>query len=356
MRQIVILIPILFTLSTSAFCQRENNNIEDRINIRLNERIESSTESSDVQWSCINKNLTHKCLIYHNDQWFSFRPRNSGPYYITLSDQQCRNKLGIQLVVLEGNPCETQSYRLKRCIGYSDQSDFSVMIDSLDITKEYLFNIDGYLGDICTFTLEMLENPRGLPLTPENLGSDFNAQIQQADSLVSIQWLIPDSLITDLEEVAVYRKSDKTSASKKLLVPVTRNAAGVFPSNYVAYDTLPRKGSYTYTIFLKRHRRFYAFDSKRILYEETPKVNHLPSKIHALQYYLPHADHVRIIVLDKRKHEILRITKRSVTGVNIVYLDLSPMAKAGHKEIIITLKGKYIDEGRKISIPELKAR
>ena len=71
-----------------------NNKIENRITLKLDSGwYSSSTSHSTVEWDCINQALANKCLIYHNDQWFTFKPDHPGPLFINVSNQQCKTNM-----------------------------------------------------------------------------------------------------------------------------------------------------------------------------------------------------------------------------------------------------------------------
>jgi hypothetical protein len=157
---------------TCCFGQVLNDRIQNRIALQLDAGWHtSSTINSKVEWDCINKKLTQKCLVYHNDQWFTIMPAGRGPYYLNVSNQSCKDLYGVQMVVIEGDPCKTDSYRLKKCFAFSDQSDFFVKLDSLIPQNSYLINVDGYLGDRCGFAIEFSSVFRGIPLHANNLNS-----------------------------------------------------------------------------------------------------------------------------------------------------------------------------------------
>src|SRR5687767_457050 len=119
------LLSILLLFAAVAFSHVTNNRIENRISLGLDaEPFTSFTTNSDVQWDCINRALTNTCLVYHNDQWFTITPPTIGPYFINIHNQSCRKLYGVQLVILEGDPCKTDSYQLKQCVPFSDQADF----------------------------------------------------------------------------------------------------------------------------------------------------------------------------------------------------------------------------------------
>src|ERR1041385_4269537 len=99
----ILRVLILLFVCVQAMAQVANNNIEERLRLDLNKPLRSSTAGANVQWKCINKSLTNKCLVYHNDQWFSFTVDKPGDYFINISAQSCRDSKGVQMILIEGN-------------------------------------------------------------------------------------------------------------------------------------------------------------------------------------------------------------------------------------------------------------
>src|SRR5688572_29456322 len=128
MRLLFFRLTISFTISG----QVSNNSISSRTELILDAPgTHSTTANSSVEWECVNKSLTNKCLIYHNDQWFHFTPQANGKFFLNISSQQCRDLQGIQVVVIEGNPCEVKTYRILKCIPKVFQDDVFIELDSL---------------------------------------------------------------------------------------------------------------------------------------------------------------------------------------------------------------------------------
>ena len=71
----------------------------------------------------INKELTNKCVIYHNDQWFTSEANIGGTYYLNISSQKRRAAKGIQAIIIEGNSCEDATYKVLHCIPQISQQD-----------------------------------------------------------------------------------------------------------------------------------------------------------------------------------------------------------------------------------------
>jgi hypothetical protein len=310
--------------------QVKNDVISNRITLSLNDEwFASSTRNADVEWDCINKALTSTCLVYHNDQWFTILPPTTGTYFINISNQRCSNQQGVQIVVLEGDPCKIDSYQLRMCIAYTDQSDMFVQIDSLIGGKEYLLNIDGYLGDQCEFDIQFSTKHNGIPVQSRNM-KYIELRVIPRDSVVSVQWHIPDSLHYKLNQVSLYRKHEKERAS----VPVNRsalqrNAYGETETIYKVQDTLRRKGQYTYSIYghtvdervmllARENYNYKGKDKARLHYKAD------------VDFVSPKSGHVNIAVFDDiQDRQLFTTTRRAQKGKNAVELDLSDYVSEG---------------------------
>jgi hypothetical protein len=75
---------VLFLVLSVAHAQVANDNIENRRQLRAEETITSSTVGCTVQASCVDERLTGRCIEYHNDQWFEFRPPTAGTYFVNI--------------------------------------------------------------------------------------------------------------------------------------------------------------------------------------------------------------------------------------------------------------------------------
>ena len=65
-------------ISFSLTAQVANNSISNRTELKLDDDwLHSNTANSSVEWRCVNKSLTNKCLVYHNDQWFQIKIRHN---------------------------------------------------------------------------------------------------------------------------------------------------------------------------------------------------------------------------------------------------------------------------------------
>lgn len=234
-----------------AIAQVTNNNIAERIELKLNEPAHSNTHHASVEWNCINKALTNKCLVYHNDQWFYFTPPENGTYYINIASQNCKKRLGVQLIVIEGNPCEIKEYTIKRCINKIHQDDVFITLDELKGNTQYLLNVDGFLEDFCEFDITFSDKPDGLPESRSSRHA-LELKTETKDRLVTLNWRAGLDWVDRVEQFEVYRvKSGELKSVRISKQTVRRNALGLFEENYTYTDTLQQDGQYEYTILME---------------------------------------------------------------------------------------------------------
>jgi hypothetical protein len=242
------LIVLLQAINLFVYSQVENNSIHNRINLNLNTNAHSTTANSTVEWSCISKKLTNKCLVYHNDQWFSFAPQQSGKYFLNISAQQCKKSQGIQLIIIEGDPCAVDTYKILNCIPKITQSDVFVELPSLGADKLYLINVDGFLGDFCEFDIQLSDKPQGMPFQYKSLDT-LNLQSEQKNEIVTLRWTALPYQLDQLDYFEVNRLKSGEIKSKVLQnVFVGSNALGKYDEDYQYSDTLSAYGTYHYDI------------------------------------------------------------------------------------------------------------
>lgn len=231
-----------------SFGQVSNNSIHNRSELTLDVIIPSSTANNTVEWDCVNKSLTQTCLVYHNDQWFHFTPEKNGKLYVNISAQACRDQRGVQMIVIEGNPCEVQTYKILKCIPKIFQDDAFIELDSLKSKTLYLMNIDGYLGDFCKFNLELSRIPKGLPITT-SINKLIKLKGTAANEAVILKWYATQSQLDSIGSFEIYR-SKKTEVKSTLIasIPVYSNALGSRNENYAHIDSLFSDGEYRYRV------------------------------------------------------------------------------------------------------------
>jgi hypothetical protein len=223
-------------ISPNLIAQTNNDNIEDRVEILEDTPIQSFTNGNSVQWNCVDEKLTGKCIKYHNDQWFYFIALDAPVQYINISNQKCRDIWGVQLVLIEGIPCQTETYQIKSCISLGTQDDMFVTLDNLEPGKEYLLNVDGYLHDFCHFKMELSLTPHGLPVV-QTIQIEASSPVRQ-DTL-NYFWITPDSLMQSVTSYALYRR--KTNEFKFSLIkmfPARQDAHGEIRKEYEYVEIL----------------------------------------------------------------------------------------------------------------------
>jgi hypothetical protein len=327
----LILFTLLITASLS-YSQVTNNEIKYRLKLDLDGKwLKSSTNNASVEWDCINKKLTSTCLVYHNDQWFTVVPPATGSYYINIANQRCQNLQGVQIVVLEGDPCKIDSYQLKMCVSYTDQSDMFVKIDSLIGGKEYMVNIDGFLGDQCDFLIQFSTMSAGIPVQIRTL-KQMPLKFTQTDSIIALNWTIPDSLIFKISRFGVYRKLDKEKAATHLAtMPLKRNAYGRTEANYSLLDTLRKEGQYAYSIYgYSQKEEMTLLVREHFFYRSKEKSAALKQRRAVIPYDSPKTGMLSVKVMDESSEKLLFSTsRRAVKGKNTLVLDLTEYVEQG---------------------------
>ncbi len=235
---------LLVTLAV-AHAQVANDNIENRQVLRAEQTITSSTVGCTVQRGCVDERLTGKCIEYHNDQWFEFRPSVAGTYYVNIGGQRCRDVRGVQLVVLTGTPCQPATYRILSCNSLGTQDDLFVPLPNLQAGQPYLLDVDGYLKDYCTFTLQVSGQARGLPVGP---APAVPQGLPAMSRVVTLSWQVPDSLAAARYCRVLRRELHEFRAREIRREPLAINTYGRRQTAYTLTDTLPGPGQYLYQI------------------------------------------------------------------------------------------------------------
>jgi hypothetical protein len=333
----------LLLASLSSLGQVSNNSIHNRSELALDVLTPSSTANNTVEWDCINKSLTQKCLVYHNDQWFHFTPEKNGKLYLNISAQACRDLRGVQMIVIEGNPCEIQTYRILKCIPKIFQDDVFVELDSLKAKTLYLVNVDGYLGDFCKFNLELSETPKGLPVAAgNNKLIKLNGTIE--DETVVLNWYASQSQFDSIGSFEIYRHKKNDIKSTLLInVNVYSNTLGNRNENYVYTDTLHRDGEYHYRIIGVSK----ATKSKTLLDEVM--VDFQPERDYTVRVPLSFSKKgtLAIAILDPdNNNRILNISEYEYFQPGTLPVVLTEYAQMGIKRFWIKIRNEKTKEGR----------
>jgi len=237
---------LLFLVLLSVKAQVANDNIENRRVLRAEETITSNTTGCTVQPHCVDERLTGKCIEYHNDQWFEFRPPAAGTYFVNIGGQRCRDVRGVQLVVLTGTPCEPATYRIVSCTSLGTQDDLFITLPNLQAGQPYLLDVDGYLKDYCSFTLQVSGHARGVPAEPVPA---IPATAPGTSRIIELSWEVPDTLGAALTHCRVLRREQRGFRAAEIRrVPLAHTTYGTRRAAYTLTDTLPGVGQYFYQV------------------------------------------------------------------------------------------------------------
>ena len=296
---------LLASVPNALLAQVANNTIVNSLVLQTDaEPLYSTTDNATVEWECVNKKLTEKCLIYHNDQWFTFFPTKGGTLYLNISEQTCKKKFGVQVLVIEGNPCETSSYRLLHCESFTNQNDTFLELRGLKAETPYLINIDGFLADVCSFQIQVGTKPKGLP--PKTVSLDtLQLQTTVKKNVVSLQWEVPQQMLDSLHSFEIY-KQEITAFKKQALrqIPLRYTAAGHALTSYNFLDTLTQPGIYLYTILGIFHegQKRVVLDEQRITFQERKSLSEERDLT------------ARIVLTHKKKEDVDFLIMNAVTG------------------------------------------
>lgn len=315
-------ISILFHLIASIPIRGQviNDNIENRIKLELEKPFSSTTNGCTVQWDCVDESLTGKCIDYHNDQWFAFNSSSHPKLFINVSNQECRDMRGVQIVVLKGEPCDVSTYEILTCVSLANQDDIFVELNSLEKEQEYLINIDGYLHDFCSFEIEVSQFAKGLSLA-ESL--DLNASSTSSKHIINIDWELPDSLHNSITGFQIFRRIEPDLKSSFYAdVPLEANAFGDIQDNYSFKDSIAANKTYFYKLVAKySEERFVLIDNFKFRYNFTPKQARFIRSVRIPFEQARHKDSITIIVIDPRTgkvldHEVFTYSKKDPKYLN----------------------------------------
>jgi hypothetical protein len=330
---------VIAGLSQTTRAQVSNNNIQNLLSLELNaDPFFSSTAQSTVEWKCINRALTSKCLVYHNDQWFNFSVPVAGAYFINISEQKCRDLRGIQLIIIEGNPCETTTYRILHCIPQIRQDDVFVQLDSLKPKIKYLINIDGFLGDFCEFGIQVSDKPGGLPRIFKALDT-LTTNISRNGKLIHLTWTVSEDKINQFQSFKIYRTVPNGVKSNFITEQaVSRNSYGAYVLSYSAADSLQDKGVYSYQIVgIQKQTEFPSLlVTRSVEYSESlPKVP--PQRSVTLQLDFKERTPFNVLVYDNSADALLKkfTTEFKETKNRSLEIDLGEFIDKGLKQFFI---------------------
>jgi hypothetical protein len=247
----VVVFSLCLVAAVIGRAQVNNDRVANRIRLEPDAPpIHTTTAGSTVEWDCLNQALTGKCLVYHNDQWYSFQVKEPQSYFLNLSRLACRGGNGIQVILIEGNPCETRNYRVLQCIRQIKNEEVFVPLGMVTANMTYLIEIDGFDGDHCDFDIQIARRPSGLPMKFEELQkSDAAVNVgSQKDSLVNISWRVSPGLVDQLDQFRMYRLAEGDIVRLERIVPSSRNAYGKPLEAYHLQDTLTTPGDYVYRV------------------------------------------------------------------------------------------------------------
>ncbi|QHT70411.1 hypothetical protein GXP67_29025 [Rhodocytophaga rosea] len=329
MNKIVFLVFVL--LSFPSIAQVINDDIAKRLVLQSNTTLTSNTTNCTVQWSCVDTKAVTGCILFHNDQWFEFTTKQAGTYYLTITNQACRDIRGVQALVIDGEACKPSTYTHLVCYSTGYQDDISLTLDSLQANHTYLVNIDGYLNDFCQFELTLRTRMPDFAVT--SLPQPVETMAQAQDSLVQLQWMLPDSLRDELTGFYILRRhqSEKKSLELTRFAAVT-NTFGSRQNSYTHTDTVQKEGMYTYKIIgSTSQQKNYLLKEVNIQIHPLPKAKPAPEDILTVEVPIRKKMNVQILLINASTDKLLKkaYMLTSSKNKNLIRFDIAAFRKEG---------------------------
>ncbi len=342
------LLGTLWLIGPSGYAQVPNDNIAARIELPVGQApFPSNTSHCTVEWPCIGKKLEGNCVDFHNDQWFWFRPSRAGKYYVNVSNQRCRDRKGLQLMVIDGVPCQTDTYRVLQCISLANQDDVYAELDLPLAGHPYLLNVDGYLGDFCGFEIQVSQTPKGLPLA---VVDSFPIPVsgEKRENRLTVRWQLPPALADQVTGFEVYRWFTKLPTSALLTtLPAAFSARGGDQLEYQVEDTLREEGRYQYRVFA------ITSDSSRMMigqhwevYQKQPSAASETAHNLLLKPDCKPNTPLQLLIIDALTDRVLRNIDFTCTGKPFT-IDVGKFRQQGiyrYKVRVINLKNRHENE------------
>lgn len=224
-----------------------NDDITKRLKLPLNSSLLSNTTNCSVQWNCVDTKAVNGCIQFHNDQWFEFTTAQAGEYFISVTNQHCRDIRGVQLLIIDGDPCMPSTYKNIVCYSTGSQDDIALPLDSLQANHTYLINVDGYLNDFCKFEISLTTQAPDFVLFP--LPEPIEVTSRLTNKVVQLDWVLSDSLVEQISEFTILRRhATEKRATAIGHLSASANTHGLAQSAYSWVDTLDKEGVYLYKI------------------------------------------------------------------------------------------------------------
>ncbi len=341
----IFFVGVFVCCSFSLFGQVNNDAISQRIHLHPEATpIQSTTAESTVEWECINRQLTSKCIVYHNDQWFTFSVPDSGKYFLNVSNQVCKDLYGIQMIIIEGNPCDTKNYIIKRCISKLRMDDMFVELGILKANQLYLLNVDGFLGDYCSFEIQLSQKPAGIPEITKPL-TDSVQLLPASENQVRVQWFVADSMLSLSRGFEIYRKELKEKKYTPLAQKsIQSNTVGNFVNNYEYTDTLSDYGTYDYLVLAQGDTSSFVVLQKNVSWHEDKKTTLIHHTVN-LPLTFSKPGEIDVLIMDPLTDWVIKQYSNEFTFQRpTLQFSLQPYYAKGMRDILICVKNSKTRE------------
>jgi hypothetical protein len=244
----LFLLVLIFLKQIPTFSQAViNDSIDHKIHLSINNGFfASSTSECTVEWNCVEKEKLKSTITFHNDQWFSFRPRKQGHYYLVVRNQLCKEKRGVQVLVIDGIPCVPTSYSYLKLHSLLSTEDINYKLSDLKDNHEYLISIDGLLGDQCQFEIGISDTIPGNVIN--SVSKEIDVKAERGKNTIILKWKANRLMKDSIYKFLIYRKIGSTPFQVIDSFPTGSYSHGNHEEEFIKEDVMTQPDDYFYYI------------------------------------------------------------------------------------------------------------
>jgi hypothetical protein len=208
----------------------------------------------------------------------------------------------------------------------------------------YLLNVDGFLGDYCSFEIQLATKPSGIPEIISAVENNQQA-VSTEGQRVHLTWNVSDSLLASMRDFDVYRKELKEKKFTLLANKnIQTNAAGAFVKDYSYHDSLFTYGVYEYMVLAKSDNASIAVLQHQVTWAADKKAEYINHSV-TLPLTFSKSGAIDVLIMDPFNDWVLQQYSTEFTFKNpTLQLSLNPFYKKGMRQVKIKVKNSKTRE------------
>lgn len=194
--------------------------------------------------------------IIHNNFWIGFTPSSSGKFHINIEMEECLSVdpacKGIQASLCRamctnpGNSFTGFEYETLACVNCIDQTFDLMTMDVIAGLPHYIM-IDGCCGDICNFTIHVIDDGILSPKIVSNQDNDLEVVIEGGEAPYEISWDngVEGAILEDPDPNSFYTASvkDNKNDTRCITRPVLTSIANTLNETKIKINCAPNPSS-----------------------------------------------------------------------------------------------------------------